>query len=433
MPDFIAPDPIEKEKTRSFDGYKGAKSARLKTLVQQITHELEALENRKRKRKAKDQETFEVAIEAIVCNLLHSQLTNPDRRISVPLSNRHLSTKSRYRSPVLGAKFPDHLKLLASEAMGLVDLKIGHKKVVALDNDGRPIFDTKVSSIKATPKLLQRAGADFLEFSDFGRLPGEEVIILKAEKEWHSDNGQWIQYKDTPETIRMKSELEEINAWLGDIDLYVQTGNWVPDCSRKRLLRIFNNSSFGEGGRLYHGLWQDLNKATRRNELLINGQSVVELDYGQMFLRMLYADTATGAPDVEDLYAIPDCSYSRDGLKKITTAALTTDSVLTRMPEGARKHFPDDLPFSEVMAKITEYHAPIAPHLFTGVGMKLQKREADIMVKLLLKAKAQNLILLPIHDGVLCQAGRELETKQLMETVFREETGANAVVRIEHR
>lgn len=430
MPDFISPDPIEKQKTRSFDGYRGARSARLKTLVHQITHELEALENRKRKRKAKDQEAFEAAMEAIVCNLLHAQLIDPNRRISVPLSNRHLSTKSRYRSPVLGAKFPDHLKLLASEAMGLVDLKIGHKKVVAMDNDGRPIFDTMVSSIKATPKLFQRADVDSLEFSDFGRLPGEEVIILKAEKEWHSDNGQWIQYEDTPETIRMRSELEEINAWLGDLDLYVQTGDWVPDCSRKRLLRIFNNSSFDEGGRLYHGLWQDLNKATRRNELLINGQSVVELDYGQMFLRMLYADTEAGAPDVEDLYAIPGCSYSRDGLKKITTAALTTDSVLTRMPEDTRKHFSDAISFDEVMEQIKGYHAPIAHHFFTGIGMKLQKREADIMVKLLLKAKAEDLILLPLHDGVLGIRGEERRIKELMRDVFRKETGAEAVVGI---
>lgn len=175
-----------------------------------------------------------------------------------------------------------------------------------------------------------------------------------------------------------------------------------------------------------------MHKANRRNDLEIDGQPIAELDYGQMFLRMLYADTASGAPDVEDLYIVPGYELHRKGVKTIITAALTTDTELLRMPEGARKHFSDDIPFSEVMAKIVKYHAPIARHFFTGVGMKLQKREADIMVKLLLKAKAQDLILLPIHDGVLCQSGREQETKRLMETVFREETGADAVVRIEH-
>ena len=48
------------------------------------------------------------------------------------------------------------------------------------------------------------------------------------------------------------------------------------------LKRIFNNSDFAQGGRLYGGFWQSMSSQERQEHVEIDEDSVVELDYGQM-------------------------------------------------------------------------------------------------------------------------------------------------------
>jgi hypothetical protein len=47
----------------------------------------------------------------------------------------------------------------------------------------------------------------------------EEIISLKQPKRGHFDEGQRIDYKDTPTTRRYRDELRSINEWLATADI----------------------------------------------------------------------------------------------------------------------------------------------------------------------------------------------------------------------
>lgn len=62
------------------------------------------------------------------------------------------------------------------------------------------------------------------------------------------------EYEDTPETHKMRQELQAINQWLAHATLHTdaQQDDGSPiDTQKRTLQRIFNNGSFDEGGRLY--------------------------------------------------------------------------------------------------------------------------------------------------------------------------------------
>ena len=97
----------------------------------------------------------------------------------------------------------------------------------------------------------------------------------------------------------MRTELRSINEGLerANISTDLQTQN----TKNRRLRRIFNNSDFGEGGRLYWGFWQTMKSEERLEHILIDDDFCCELDYGQMSLAILYGLTDNVPPD-GDLY-----------------------------------------------------------------------------------------------------------------------------------
>jgi hypothetical protein len=60
------------------------------------------------------------------------------------------------------------------------------------------------------------------------------------------------------------------------------------DLSRRTLYRVFNNSSFKQGGRFYGAWWQSVPREYR-GLIRINGKPTVELDYRAIHPRILYA------------------------------------------------------------------------------------------------------------------------------------------------
>lgn len=54
-----------------------------------------------------------------------------------------------------------------------------------------------------------------------------------------------------------------------------------------QLHRVFNNSSFNDGGRFYGAQYQRLN-STERSRIMINGNPTMEIDYSSLHPNMLY-------------------------------------------------------------------------------------------------------------------------------------------------
>jgi hypothetical protein len=272
-----------------------------------------------------------------------------------------------------------------------------------------------------------------LGFDDLSRSEDEEVIILKAEKRNDKDRGKRLEYKDTPATNRYRRNLRYINLWIEDaeLDLLQRVDEAVADIFERRLHRVFNNGSFKQGGRLWGGFWMNLKKTVRRDDLLISEEQVAELDYGQMALRLLYAEVDV-VPPAGDLYSLPGLEEYRDGVKTIIQSALFSEKQQMRMPQGVRGKFPERISYEDVKKALQIHHHAVYQEFFRGRGMHLMFLESEIMVTLLLELQKHHIVGLPLHDGLLVPRSAARATEVIMKKVFLQKAGSEVPVSIHH-
>ena len=430
-----------KTKDRFFDPFRSPRSAGAKKLVEDVLVQLQGYEEhfglRKRARKKEDQAIFEETVAAIVCDLAHRFLEDPSGRIAIRLSNRFLGMKSRYRAPALSKALPTILKRLCTPDMDFVQMTKGTRELVVSEGDDKAIWKGTATVIWPGQRLISRM--DLVQgFDDFTRSESEEIIILKSEKpKTHpaakKKSGKRLEYEDTDWTIEQREKLREINNWLDQADIEVDQSfleNPVNPFQR-RLHRSFNNGSFDHGGRLSGGFWLPLSKEERSNAILINDDYVWDLDYGQMGLRLLYGYVGATLPDNEDLYDIPELPGGREGIKKLISSSIYRDKPIKRYPAGVRELSGCHGPIWYVMSKIEKYHSDVADHFYKGLGVELMRKESDVMIELLLALKVQDIVALPIHDGILVADEDHEAAAETMKSVFLEEVGVSATVKAE--
>jgi hypothetical protein len=122
---------IETPKDRPFNPYRSPKSKPLITLVDTITGQLLSYEahfkTRKRQRNQKSMESFKKVVSSIICDLVHNQLTTPNRLVYISLSKRVLGKTDRYTSPLLSKIVPDVLQTLCKPEMAFVIMEKGYQ------------------------------------------------------------------------------------------------------------------------------------------------------------------------------------------------------------------------------------------------------------------------------------------------------------------
>jgi hypothetical protein len=267
------------------------------------------------------------------------------------------------------------------------------------------------SRFRATPKLIQAfRGASF-------KYQLQGLIRLKDE------DGQLIDYRDTDATRRMQREMERINEFLAAFDLQLN----APDIMRTAhhlivdgayyrqttpgLYRVFNRGSFSLGGRLY-GWWQSLPKA-RRRQLLLNGEAVVEPDFEQMHVSMLYA--MSGQRLEGDAYETGE--FPREHGKLAFNVALNAKTLSGAIAALANK---PDWPYSHqetarLLAVLKQRNAPIADYLHADMGIRLMRKDSDITLDVMKACAKAGIPALPIHDSILTPARYEGRVAEIME------------------
>jgi hypothetical protein len=400
-------------------------------LVREVIGAVESFEERhgprKRERPAVHQERFEATIEAVICDALFRYSQDDTRPIAVPFSKRVLGARSRYKSAVLTEVFPTVVRQLASPELGFIELVVGHGHVVSFDD--QLTYHNTPTILLAGSALKEMADVLSLEAHHFGRSDDEETIILKGPKPHPTVDGEWLEYEDNAETVSYREQLSNINRWLADAEIdFDPTVDEMVNVNERRLRRVFNNGSFREGGRLWGAFWLNLSKAKRKAGITIEGHPIAELDYGQMGLRLLYGLVGALPPE-GDLYDVPGLP-SREGVKKIVNAAISSPKGQHRMPVNTRKYFPEEWKYGHILSAIQSHHAPIAGELFSGRGMEVQFLESQVLIGVLLEAKARDAVVLPIHDGVLAAQSDTVEIKEVMKRVFHQQTGLEASVGI---
>ncbi|WP_247879110.1 hypothetical protein [Brucella sp. 6810] len=420
--------PTGDERTRipassPFNPWRIAATKKAKAIVHEAVEAVEAVEERQKKRRAVDQDTFERAVEAVLCDLMHHHLyQRPGDGIYVSRSKQVLTAKPRYRPPVYTKTFRDILDNL-DRAEWIVQ-EVGEqgrggtgKRTVVLMS--RLLFD-KMTSAGITGE-------------DIGSDDRSEVIILKRSKNpdnfW--DEGEEIEYRDTEVTAVLRDQMQRINCWLKTADIELDrtwiTAPNVGSSDERTLRRIFTNGSFTSGGRLYGGFWQTIRANERAGSVFIDGENVAELDYGQMGLRILYGHAGTD-PGQDDLYDIPILNIPasgglRKGIKQVLNAMISASKPLDRFPKGTRQFFLKGISISTVTAAIEDRHAAIRHLFYTGFGHRVQFTESQITVDLLLRLMGEGITALQLHDAVLVAKSKADRTETIMLETFKDHVG----------
>ena len=415
-------------KARAFNPFLCAKTDKLMTLIAEVQTQMSGYEayygTRKRARRPADQVTYDRTVEAILCDLCAVELASENDSIHLPLSNKVLRSKSRYKGTALGKTLPDILKVMSAPEMSFVSVEKGHSTFKIVDDELNVAFAGGQQTIlKAGPKLLSRIERFEITRADMGHAPEEEVLVLRAPKRHSNSIAEYQEYEDDKATIALRQQMTDINAWLDTAD--ITCSHPQVDPAHRRLRRIFNNSDFGQGGRLYGGFWQAMSSDERQEHILIEGDCCVELDYGQMSLAILYGLTGTKPPegDLYDLSAEGIPTDYRKGIKTVIQALINSSKVPTKMPKGVRKLIPSRYTIKDILEAVARKHPAIYPQMTSGIGMQLFRKESDILVDVLETLRSEGIVALPVHDAVIVMDEHHLQATKIMKEVFEGHTG----------
>lgn len=414
-------------KDRPFNPFRAPKTAKARAVVDDVLGQVQSYEQirslRQRRRRPSDQETFEITVAAVVCDLMHRAITHPDGWVSVSLSNQHLGRAGRYRAQAMSKALPDILERLSAPEMAFISMEMGHPGYFG---------PARRTVIHAGPRLMSRIKDHGIGLDDLTRPHGQEVIVLKREKASFWDEGGEQDYEDTPVTEHFRAEVKAINGWLVTADIQFDSSIMAADSplvddTDRHLRRYFTKGSFESGGRLFGGFWQSLPKWHRRKGILIDGQEVTTLDYGQMTPRILYGMEGK-TPPTTDAYSLPGLEAHRSGVKKVMNAVLFADKPMNRLPKLTRSMLPTGVSMTEVVEKLEQAHAPIRHLFFTGIGHRAQFTESEILVDVLQALKEQGIVGLPIHDAVVVPRPSIPQVTRTMTLMFKDHTGVDGMV-----
>ncbi|QBQ55530.1 hypothetical protein [Nitrosococcus wardiae] len=403
----------EAKYSRPFDVHRWSDYPEVNKAVEAIRRELVATNPIK---KVTDKQKKHLKV--VILDLYVAWLSDPELWIGYSRDHHDYQVDSRYNKLHIG------YRALIQVIDSLADSGyIEHKKGF---NDRRTGIGFQ-SRMRAKKKLINLI-KDRYNIRQYmtKRTNTEEVILLK------DSEGNLIDYQDNDNTMRMRIQLEAINQRLErsliDLDIsdselkeLVKRFRKDPDrgtldFSRKRLRRVFNNGSFEEGGRFYHGWWQEIPREYRKF-ITINDSKTVELDYGGMHLRMLYGIEGLEPP--KDSYDIGIPEAPRDIIKKITNTLLNAESL--QSAKGAiRKDYPD-IDYAILLEKIFQKHEAIKRYFHTGIGIKLQYWDSVIAEKVMLYMYGHyDSPTLPVHDSFIVKSGSEARLQKCMEIIFNE-------------
>ena len=181
--------------------------------------------------------------------------------------------------------------------------------------------------------------------------------------------------------------------------------------------RIFNNSTFINGGRLY-SFYQTLPKGLRKY-LLINGQKVAELDYSGCQIRLLYHMWLNKPCLDRDVYQID--GLPRDIAKKAAVICINAET--QREAVGALRAYcieernMTDISYEgakRMMKAFMIKHRPIADCFNSGAGVILMRIESEIIVRIIRQLMNLNICALTIHDSCVFPVKNQKTVREAM-------------------
>jgi len=310
------------------------------------------------------------------------------------------------------------------------------------------------SSMRATSLLIEAIHTGRVEprmvFAD------HEPIYLK------DSEGRYIDVRESRRVGQMANRIVSLNQLLLGIDIqfplteaqrreYVRQAKRMPSMHNRTLYRVFNRGEINSGklcfgGRFYGHAVQGI-KGWWRQFVRINGESVCELDYGGMHIRLLYSK-AGAVPPPGDVYDIGVNELEaarfnrtwgvdlRSVLKKLLlvsinaktkakainatleelTSALENSGTMS-LDQERKKEFRGVL--YQLLDALKSRHPSIAHFIGADQGIRLQRLDSDIADFILADFVKRGLPIIPIHDSFLVRARDRDLLWEVMDAAWR--------------
>ena len=319
-----------------------ATSDKAKQLVLEVLQLLQQSEQRIRKRKATDQDSFELGVELVVSDLLST------------LANQRSSWvyRSMFRNTFSGEPIgADTFNSITAQMLNndLLETYYG-------GNVANPFYDPSTSSPKFNPGKARRFrpsealvslaasydinGDNFYDHFTVS-LPKKPIRLRAAKGNFRSrmDRGPAMQFEETEQTRALTEQVHSLNEYL--IDHSLEGGNL------NGYIRGFNEGNhpafnWDRGCRLYAvgaDSYQLLKKAERL-KMKIDGKPVAEIDINASFLRIFHSLIDQPLPDRDDPYTVD--GLPRDVVKAWVTATFGHDRFHQYWPPNLNKRLRDD-------------------------------------------------------------------------------------------
>jgi hypothetical protein len=274
------------------------------------------------------------------------------------------------------------------------------------------------SSFAATDRLMEA-----------WRSTDQRVIYSAGEIIWLKNrDGILVDYVDTRTTRQLRRQLAGANDGLAGLAIDVPGaerrghhmfigGSYLLPTPGNHLRRIFGRGSWSLHGRAY-GWWQSIPK-TVRHSITLNGEPVVEADYGSLHAAILY--NQAGVRFVGDAYAID--GHERDEIKlgfNIALNAKNDRAAVAAIADGLgcdRKHA------SNIISAIKRRHKPIQGYFCSDAGIRLMRIDSDLILRALRAVNDNGDPALPVHDALIVPARCADPTAAAMTESFEQVVG----------
>lgn len=206
-----------------------------------------------------------------------------------------------------------------------------------------------------------------------------------------------------------------------------------------RLVAVFNNGDWNQGGRLYaherfEGVnYQSLNSETR-STIEIEDQPTIERDFRALHVSMLYA--REGKQYSADPYAVVDMKFRplakaamlrllNADSREVAVASLRKDCESLEGVEGLSlrksklvRAYEECEDLDKIFTQLEVSHEPIAKYFYSGVGLSLQAVDSLMALELVSHFADKGIVVLPVHDSFIVQSKYDEELVTKMKEVY---------------
>lgn len=280
-----------------------------------------------------------------------------------------------------------------------------------------------LSRLRATPQLTRWLSTYDLDLDQCVLFSPNETIVMREAPKKTKGGKRWVDvdYVDDAEAVRRRAQLSRWNEAVATRRV-LAAGDPNHKRGRHCKLRRLHNGAWDLGGRYYGGWWQQLSKDDRL-QITIDGEAVVELDYGSLHPRLCYQ--LEGIPLAADFdpYDVQGVPKDHRWVLKILFMQLLNikGNQRPQIPDDAKGIYKTTESYQLTVRAMEALHAPIKGFFRKGPSsLRLQAIDSDMAEFVMERFSRLGKVVLPVHDSFIVAASDEVLLRQTMTDAYIE-------------